>query len=78
MIVKQHIDTKEYITKLHTELLKVKQNSIEIERIIDILIDIVNYFVGSTDYKTIQVKIGVCNLFKGFIVKDWYGESKTN
>ena len=44
----------------------------------DMLSDIVNYFMGSADYKTMQAKIGVSNLFKEFIIKDWYGESKTN
>ena len=42
------------------------------------LSDIVNHFVGGANYKIMQAKIGVCNLFRGFIIKDWYRESKTN
>ena len=41
----------------------------------EMLSDIVTYFIGGSEYKTMQVKIGVGNLFKGYIAKDQYGNS---
>ena len=68
---------KEYIIKLHTELLKVKYESIETEQIIEMLSNIITYFIGGSEYKVMQAKIRVSNFFKGYIAKDWYSNSNT-
>ena len=63
---------KEFIIRLHTELLKVKPEVISIKEIMDILSNIITYFVEGSKYKTMQVKIGLGNIFKSYVAKDWY------
>ena len=43
---------KEFIIRLYTELLKAKPEAINIKEIIDMLSNVVTYFVGGSEYKT--------------------------
>ena len=43
----------------------------------EMLSNIITYFIGGSEYKTMQAKIRVSNFFKGYIAKDQYGNSNT-
>ena len=64
-----------FIKELTAELIKVKPNDIEIDKILEFVEDILRYFEDNNEdeYKTNQVMIGMAKLFRRHIVKVWKG-----
>ena len=70
---------REFIKNLTLDLLNENDANIDDEIILNLIEDIVVYFDdGDEDeYESSQQYIGMMNLFRGFIVKDWEGANFT-
>ena len=66
---------REFIKNLTIDLVKENKARIDEEKILNLIEDIVVYFEdGDEDeYESSQQHVGMKNLFRGFIVKDWEG-----
>ena len=65
---------REFIKETTSELIKHTRENVNVETVLEMVEDIVKFFDGiEEEYKTLQQYVGIRNLFRGFIVKDWKG-----
>ena len=64
----------EFVKETTNELMKHKKENIDDDIIIKIIKDIVKFFKGDEDeHETSQQHVGIKDLLRGFVVKDWDG-----
>jgi len=68
---------RQFIKNLVKELLKVNKRKVDEEIVLDMIEDIIVYFDNGDEeeYTTSQQYIGIRELFRGYIVKDWVGSN---
>ena len=68
---------REFIKKTAQDLFTVNVQRIQEETILNMLEDIVNFFDNGDEeeYETSQQYIGMKEIFRGFVVKDWEGSN---
>ena len=71
-----HEEQKEYITTIYNKLMKLVQSDEMMHQVMDLLHDVVYYFKELQNFRTLQAKLRVELLFKGFIVQSWDGNEE--
>ena len=61
---------KEFIWSAYNNITKAEQKQKDDPQVLAILSDIVRYFKAQDQRRTNQYRIGVQNLFKGYVIKD--------
>ena len=68
----------DYIVELKDKLMNIKYGNIEEEEIDKIIKDIKKFLVKRDDFEMNQQYLGFKALFRGFVIRSWFGTDFSN